>query len=545
MLLTDRQLSELRQIIADYHTAFVINYFGPQTVPDSVLARLRELGLVNLQGNAAEDAYLYGRLLQQLNTPQAAQMSYQDFRRYLRKHPIPLSPVEQQAVNIAASRGAQYVVGLGNKVATDTGVLVIDGDAELRRRMQNEIKTAVAQGIARRESIKEIKSNIGHATGDWTRDLDRIAATETSRAMNEGLAAELRGKHGHEVEVSVLSRKGCCPECQSAYMGPDGAPIIYLLDDLEANGSNYKKKKADKLPVVPPYHPNCACTLVHVPKRFGYNEDNDMVPRGKLGLRPHAQTTKSMQAEVRDLVKADQGPRRLTWHGLRIHNIEPVERHKDIYQGALETPTGDHICVIGPEALAADAYIAHGALADCIMLGFRNGLQAAMVLGTLSQPPHPLAVSRWSQTPVHELVRWAGGDSTTHIIDQAQPQLPCPLTKADTVSRQNRERAKRRAPRDSLDGRLILPVQPPTRPHVRLPDPKVNLPVAMRLAEAEPKVTERPHLPAVAPQVHTIRNSPDAIGAAPDPDDPVGAQVRLIIRERALRRPVRDLELGQ
>lgn len=278
MVLTDKQLAELKQIIADYHTAFVINYFGPQTVPDHVLARLRELGLVNLQGNAAEDAYLYGRLLQQLNTPQAAQMSYPDYRRYLRKHPIPLSPVEQQAVNIAAARGAQFVVGLGNKVATDTGELVIEGDAELRRRMQDEIKTAVAQGIAKRETIKDIKSRIGHATGDWTRDLDRIAATETSRAMNEGLAAELRAQHGHDVEVSVLSRKGCCPECASAYTGPDGAPIIFRLDDLEANGSNYKKKKADKLPVIPPYHPNCVAEGTLVMTGMGPARIEDIEP---------------------------------------------------------------------------------------------------------------------------------------------------------------------------------------------------------------------------------------------------------------------------
>ncbi len=257
MLLTVEQINKLKQIIADYHSAFVLTWYGPRALPESMATRLRDLGLYVPDRVTATDAYLYGRLLQQLNTPQAAQMSFNDFQSYVRANPMQLSPIEEHAVSLAASRGAQYVVGLGNTVAQDTGRVAVEADGQLRRIMKEAIRDTVAQGIAERKTVKDIKSNLGHLTGDWTRDLDRIAATEVSLAMNEGVAAAVRDEHGDDSEVSVRSRRGCCPECEKAYKGEDGAPIIFRLTDLEANGTNYKKKKADKLPVVPPYHPNC------------------------------------------------------------------------------------------------------------------------------------------------------------------------------------------------------------------------------------------------------------------------------------------------
>lgn len=299
MNLTDEQLVRLRQTIEDAHTAFAIKIYGRKVVPPEVYDRLKAAGLVtDKDGQAAQDSYAYGKVLQALNTPQAANMSFADFQGYLRKHPIPLTDAEQRAVGIAAARGAQYIRGLGNKISTETGQLVINADAEQRRRLQGEIKTEVAQGIANRQTRAEIKSNIGHKTGDWTRDLDRIAATEVSVAMNEGLASQLQQEQGNDVEVAVRSRRGCCPQCEAAYKGPDGAPIIFRLADLQGNGTNVGKKRADQVPVVPPYHPNCVRegTLILTaegPERVEYVAPGTFVYTHRGRLRPvtHAWTS--------------------------------------------------------------------------------------------------------------------------------------------------------------------------------------------------------------------------------------------------------------
>lgn len=325
MVLTDAQIAQLKQIVADYHTAFLINFYGPKTVPPEVVAKLKEKGLVTLQGNTAQDAYLYGRVLQQLNTPQAAQMSFPAFQAYVRKNPIPLSPIEEHAVSIAAARGAQYVVGLGNTVSQDTGRVAIEADAQLRRLMKESIKTTVSQGIAERKTVKDIKSNLGHLTKDWTRDLDRIAATEVSLAMNEGMATEVRAQHGDDAEVAVRSRRGCCPECEKAYKGEDGAPIIFRLTDLEANGTNYKKKKADKLPVVPPYHPNCVAQGTQVLTAHGLEAIEHITPGTlvytHLGqLRPVTHTWATWLDDDLYTLSAGKGPSLSLTGNHEVHN---------------------------------------------------------------------------------------------------------------------------------------------------------------------------------------------------------------------------------
>lgn len=313
MLLTVEQLNRIKQTISDYHNAFIVSWYGQTVLPKETVDRLRALGLVVNTRVTATDAYLYGMLLQRLNTPEAAKMSFAQFEAYVRKNPIPLSPVEEQAVNIAAARGAQYVVGLGNTVAQDTGRVAIEADAELRRVMKQAIRTTTAQGIAQRQSVKDIKSNLGHLTQDWTRDLDRIAATETSLAMNEGLAAQVRKDEGDDAEVSVLSRRGCCPECEKAYKGIDGAPIIFKLDDLEKNGTNYKKKKADKQAVVPPYHPNCVApgTMVltaHGLERIEHVTPGTLVYTDMGRLRPVTHTWASWHNGTLYTLASDSGP---------------------------------------------------------------------------------------------------------------------------------------------------------------------------------------------------------------------------------------------
>ena len=69
-------------------------------------------------------------------------------------------------------------MGLGNKVDQATGQLLIEADAQLRDKLRGEIRDATAENIAKRESVKKLKSTLGHATKDWARDWDRIAITE-------------------------------------------------------------------------------------------------------------------------------------------------------------------------------------------------------------------------------------------------------------------------------------------------------------------------------------------------------------------------------
>jgi len=203
MILTPEQLQEITRIIADRHTAFIANTQGVDSLPSEVVERLRELGLLNVKVDSVTDAYLYGQLVASGAISGAKTMSYADYKAYIRKNPIPLTAIERDAVQTLRERGAQYVTGLGNRVNVQTGEVIRNADADLRRQMRDTIKTVTQEGVAKRKTRQQITSDLGWATKDWTRDWRRIANTETAHAMGQGTKDYIAKRHGSDAKVAV------------------------------------------------------------------------------------------------------------------------------------------------------------------------------------------------------------------------------------------------------------------------------------------------------------------------------------------------------
>ena len=169
MLLTPAQLQEIRQIIADHHSAFVANVLSPDVVAPAILERLKQKGLYVPKVESIREAYLYGQLLSTLDNPATASMSYDEFKRYIRTHPVPLSEIERQAIAMAQQQAGQYAVGLGNRVDQQTGQILIEADHVLRQQLRDEIKTARTSRGARPSSsssrISAGRRKTGRATG--------------------------------------------------------------------------------------------------------------------------------------------------------------------------------------------------------------------------------------------------------------------------------------------------------------------------------------------------------------------------------------------
>ena len=257
MLLTDQQLHEIRQIIADHHSAFVANVIHPNAVDPETLERLRSKGLINVKINSVEDAYIYGQLLAALEDPRVAKMGYEELKLYMRRNPVPLSPIEQRAVQVAQHTAAQYAVGLGRRVDLETGQSALNVDTQLQAKMRDQIRTLTAESIAKRQSAQQLKSDLGWATKDWARDWDRIAITETNNALQRGTADHYAKRFGGNVRVAKRALPDACPRCRALHNGPDGQPRIFKLSQLERNGTNHGRKAADWLPCVTSTHPHC------------------------------------------------------------------------------------------------------------------------------------------------------------------------------------------------------------------------------------------------------------------------------------------------
>jgi hypothetical protein len=291
VLLTPDQLHEIRAIIERHHDAFIANILGADGISKERLEELRRLGILAPRLEAIKEAYLYGQIQAIRQNPAVANMPYAEFKAYLARNPVPLGPAEQNAVKIATFNAGQYCKGLGNRVSVEvnddivTKVVEIEADQELRERTEATIREATAENIARREGVSKLKSDLGWATGDWSRDWARIAVTEKQNAMQQGMADHFKKRYGADSFVSKLPAAGACQHCIRLHIGPDGAPRIFKLSTLERNGTNVGRKAAEWQVVVGTVHPNCQCEIVQVPAGFGYNDEGQLVPGGTLGQR--------------------------------------------------------------------------------------------------------------------------------------------------------------------------------------------------------------------------------------------------------------------
>lgn len=333
MLLTDEQIHEIRRIIEEHHSAFVANTIDPNAVDPELLERLREKGLLNAQINSTQEAYLYGVMLAAMNDPKAATMGYDQFKEHLRKNPIPLSQVETRAIEMAQHRAARYAVGLANSISTYTTEQVDALDRTMvAQAIREEIQTATAENIAKRESVRKLKSDLGWKRKDWSRDWDRVAVTEKNTAMQRGAADHYGKEFGKDVLVFKRPMPDACKHCVSAYLVPGtNRPKVFKLSELEANGSNFGMKVAQWLPTVGGLHPNCQCQLVRLPKGWGFDEDGELLPDGKY-LEIVEDLERSIQEEC-DLQKAFKLQGSVSIQGIPI-SIENRKGSKRVWKDA-------------------------------------------------------------------------------------------------------------------------------------------------------------------------------------------------------------------
>jgi len=431
MLLSPEQLQEIRQIIEDHHDAFIVNALGEEGVSKEVLQHLKDKGLVDVSVESIQDAYLYGQLVGQLQSLQVSNMSYDQFRSHIAKNPVPLSDNEKHAVQMAIFNAGQYCQGLGNTVSLDTGAIIIEGDAKLRAELESEIRTTTAENIARRETVKQLKTDLGWASKDWERDWDRIARTEKQTAMQTGVADSYRKEYGSGVRVAKIPMPDACPHCNRLHIGPDGQPRIFTLSTLENNGTNVGRKAADWRAVIGTVHPNCQCQMIRVPEGWGFSEEGEVVPGGEFGevYADEEELELAMLAED-DLQKAFKLQGHLKFQGLpiAIENRKGTKRTwKDadgntgitqmyVAYGYIEGTQGadqDEIDVfIGPDPNASNAFVVHQGDPgtgrydeDKCMLGFPNEKEAVACYRTHYDLPDQYFLTV-SPMPMDQFKRW-------------------------------------------------------------------------------------------------------------------------------------------
>lgn len=257
---------------------FIAHNVGTSVLSQEEKTRLKSIGIdveKLSQAGIVDDAFKFGILADALKYSEAKNITYGEFKTYLKSGQfVPLNQVEKFALENIKYQAYSDIKNLGARIE---GVLthMITEDRKMRRKEYEKIiKTKSKKAIKNRKSLSWLSSEIGHKTGDWSRDLDRVADFVLHTAFDEGKAQAIRRKSGDDAKVFKYVLPGACDACIDAYLtdGEGSEPVIFKLSQLISNGTNVGKKKAEWQPVIGPHHPWCRCELMYVREGFEWDE---------------------------------------------------------------------------------------------------------------------------------------------------------------------------------------------------------------------------------------------------------------------------------
>lgn len=285
MIITREQYHEIREIVELFHEAVTAAVFGDDVLPEVIIQQLGERGVPLFPGvDLVERSAQLGILLSAMPDPEA-DMSYEEFTSRLRRRQTPLSVEEVRALDWVREQGARYCRGLGNRVSQQVEGLIVEASAERRDAIEQAIRDAVEEKVQWRETVDKIRTRIGRATGEWHRDLSRIASTESNNAVQQGRGAKIAGEHGPDARIAKRPNPDACEACKEFYLDRNGNPKIFPLSEIRFNTNarhpeepwRHRKRK-EWVPTLESLHPWCHCVTVRVPPGMGYNEGGQLVP---------------------------------------------------------------------------------------------------------------------------------------------------------------------------------------------------------------------------------------------------------------------------
>ena len=271
-MLTKEQLKKIEDIIRRRFSSFTFESLGSQVLSESEIKVLKQAGLIRESTrNLIGDSYILGKISALFKRNEAKNLTFQQILDRASQMQN-LTRVEEQAIRWAKEHAGQYIQGLSDDMVRDVRGAVARSSMSAVRAVQEEVATAIAE----RKTVSELKSALEDLIDDKARDWHRVASTEVTSAIQNGIANEIRNVHGADALVYKRPNPDGCRHCFAAYMQSDGVtPKVFKLSDLADN--NYGRKVASWLPTVGPLHPYCQCQLMFIPKGYDFviNEDGE------------------------------------------------------------------------------------------------------------------------------------------------------------------------------------------------------------------------------------------------------------------------------
>lgn len=268
MIFTEEQISQIVDLID-----FQINHFVVGNLSDIVLSHKDKLLLTRLgidykspkgEMTPFEQAYYFGKLASILGPLKTGEVEFEDFKKYIQRGQYQaLTSKEKATLDYLQNKTYSHIKKLSETIKRTAEGIVREKAFSTRDEYEKVISNSIKKAVLEKRVVRDIVSEIGHASKDWSRDLGRIAETELQDAFEYGKAIALYEEAGEGKKYYKTPFPGACKHCIKLYLtqGVDSEPILFTYQELLENGTNVGRKTKDWKAVLGTVHPFCRCPL--------------------------------------------------------------------------------------------------------------------------------------------------------------------------------------------------------------------------------------------------------------------------------------------
>jgi len=294
------EVQELLNIISKNSLFFIASQLGKHLLlPDDKLFLEKQgidLSKIKTIHTPIEQAYLFGHVSTLLDNNIVKKMTFKDFKKYLTSDKwLPLIEKERATLTAVENFAYNEIKGLGNRYVQKLGNTVIEVDEKLELSRKAAIKDKAKEAVFKRENKQWLSSELRRTTEDWERDWSRTADYIMSSAYSKGGIAAAKKRDGEESKVWMWVYPQACKYCIAAYLtnGIGSRPRVFLVSELERNGTNIGRKADEVKAVIPPMHPWCRCTVQSYDSGSEWNEKTKTFkkPKYKSKYKPMIKVT--------------------------------------------------------------------------------------------------------------------------------------------------------------------------------------------------------------------------------------------------------------
>jgi hypothetical protein len=271
MILNDEQIEDILSIVKNSQSIFIASHLGANflTEEEKILLERKGFDIEKLYSESEDPIrtqFYLGLVAESIRIQEKdldKVLTFDSFKEFVsQKKYIPLTELERLTIEESKIRFLGSIKNLNGKIYNDINSRV---KSESLTQQMDILRGSVSQRMNEKKTFGQIASDLGHLTGDWNRDFDRIVQYEGQSAYELGKAAWIE-RLEENPKVYKIPQEKACKHCVRLYLskGVGSEPKVFFLKELRENGTNIGKKVEDWKPVLGPVHPYCRCSLKHL-----------------------------------------------------------------------------------------------------------------------------------------------------------------------------------------------------------------------------------------------------------------------------------------